>query len=896
MAKIRIYELARTLNMTNKALLAKLKEMGLAVKSHMSSLEQLEAEDVKRKLFGAEPTDTAAVVEQKRIKKNVIRKRRQPTKSNAEETESADAPEPVAAEDPDASAESTTPAEAEGAAVVKEPTKAREAPKKKTPAKKTAPLKAVKAKDAVPEEEPAEKEAGEEEKAVERQEATEEEAPAPSTKKAKPKKKAEAAKIIKFIETPQAPEPALKPERKGPAPMPPDVTPIPESETPDDKDAKKGRKARKKKKKSTDSENDVAAALAKKKVSRRREIIEGGALYDRPRGRGGKRVKGRAKTPSGAKTQITTPKASKRKIKIDESILVAELAKRMGVKANELIGKLMGMGVMTTLNQSVDFDTALLVAADFGFEVERAINLEADLLKVVSTETDDPEKMRQRAPVVTIMGHVDHGKTSLLDVIRESSVTEGEAGGITQHIGAYKVDGPTGAVVFLDTPGHEAFTAMRARGAQVTDIVVLVVAADDGVMPQTIEAINHSKAAGVPIVVAVNKIDKDNADVDRVKREVSEHGLVPEDWGGDAIFVNVSAKQKQGINDLLDMILLQSEMLELKANPDKKAHGVVIESRLDPNRGPVATVLIQEGTLSAGEAIVCGIHYGKIRAMLNDKGEIMDTAGPSTPVGVLGLSGVVSAGDELVAVGDEKNAKLVSQGRTEKQRQKDLARSSRVSLENFFEKMQADDINTLNVIIKADVNGSCEAIEDSLNKIVSDEVKVSVVHSGVGTIIESDVSLASASNAIILGFNVRASAKVKALAQEENVELRFYEVIYDLIGEIKEALTGMMAPTLEENILGRAEVKDLFVIPKKGTIAGSMVTDGKIERGQQARLIRDGVVIYNGVVSSLRRFKDDAKEVKQGFECGIGIEKYNDIKVDDIIECYYYKEIKPVLE
>ncbi len=872
MAKIRIYELARTLNMTNKALLAKLKEMGLNVKSHMSSLEEAEAENVKQKIFSPGKAESA-VVEQKRVKKNVIRKRKQAVKVDTA------AKEERPPETPGPPPEEKTP----------QPEKTAE------PAKTPEPEETPETPAATPEDESAE----ETSPRAPQESAAEPAAKTVKPRKAKPSKQKEAAKIIKFPEAPPEMEsqPAPKEEKEEAEPETPvepsGKTPaaetVPDSE---DKTDKKARKTRKKKKKQ--AEEEAETVRAKKKVSRRREIIEGGALYDRPRGRAGKKSRGRSKTTSGAKTQITTPKASKRKIKIDEAISISELAKRMGVKASEVISRLMGLGVMTSLNQTVDFDTALLVAAEFGFEVERASALEEDILKV--TAIDDPEKLQPRAPVVTIMGHVDHGKTSLLDVIRKSSIATGEAGGITQHIGAYKIKTQSGDVVFLDTPGHEAFTAMRARGAQATDIVVLVVAADDGVMPQTVEAINHAKAADVPIVVAVNKIDKDNADIDRVKREVAENNLVPEDWGGDTIFVNVSAKQKKGLNDLLDMILLQSEMLELRANPDKPAHGLVIESKLDPSRGPVATVLVQEGTLSTGETIVCGIHYGKIRAMVNDKSESIDQAGPSTPVSIMGLSGVASAGDEFIAISDEKNAKLVSQTRTEKQRQKELARSSRVSLENFFEKMQADDVNTLNTIIKADVNGSCEAIIDSLNKFSSNEVRVNVVHSGVGTIIESDVTLASASEAIILGFNVRAGAKVMSLAQEENVEIRFYEVIYDLIEDVKEALTGMMSSTYEERMLGRAEVKDLFVIPKKGTIAGSMVTEGKIERGQLARLIRDGVVIYNGVIGSLRRYKDDAKEVKSGFECGIGIENYNDIKTNDIIECYYYEEIKPVLE
>jgi translation initiation factor IF-2 len=552
----------------------------------------------------------------------------------------------------------------------------------------------------------------------------------------------------------------------------------------------------------------------------------------------------------------------------------------MGIKANEMIQKLMMMGVMVTVNQTIDFDTATLVAAEFGYEVERAAFEEESLLHV---EKDQPENLVARPPVVTIMGHVDHGKTSLLDVIRKTHVTDAEAGGITQHIGAYNVMTEKGQIVFLDTPGHEAFTAMRSRGAQITDIVILVVAADDGVMPQTIEAINHSKAADVPIIVAINKIDKDNAEPERVKRELSDHGVISEEWGGDTIFVNVSAKQNMGIDDLLE------------ANPDKLARGHVIEAKLDSGRGPVATLLIQEGTLHSGEPAVCGLYFGKIRAMLNDQGKTISKAGPAIPVEILGLNGVPMAGDEFIALADEKDAKQVSQHRVQKQRAKELAKSSRLSLEKLFEKMEEGEIKELNLIIKADVHGSIEALKDSLSKLSTDEVKINIVHSATGTITESDISLATVSNAIIIGFNVRPGAKVQEMATEENVDMRFYNVIYNAIKDIQDALVGMMEPTFEERILGRAEVRDTFVIPKKGTIAGCFVTDGKITRGRKVRLLRDGIIIYDGKLASLRRYKDDVREVHVGYECGLGIENFNDIKIGDLIECYYFEEIKPTI-
>ena len=633
----------------------------------------------------------------------------------------------------------------------------------------------------------------------------------------------------------------------------------------------------------------------KKKISfRKKEVVEGKDLYSGRSKRLRKGKKGpRSKMDKGLKPQITTPKAIKRRIKIDDTIILAELAKRMGIKANEMIAKLMSLGVMATVNQTIDFDTAVLVSTEFGYELEKASFEEDNLLKAVE---DDPKNLTERPPVVTIMGHVDHGKTSLLDVIRETRITELEAGGITQHIGAYNVTTPKGQVVFLDTPGHEAFSAMRSRGAKITDIVILVVAADDGVMPQTIEAINHSKAAGVPIIVAVNKIDKDNADPERVLRELSENGLVTEEWGGDTIFVKVSAKENTGIDDLLEMILLQTEMLELKANANKLARGHVVEAKLDAGRGPVATVLIQEGTLRAGDSVVCGIHYGKLRALLNDLGQQVSSAGPSLPVEIIGLSGVPSAGDELVSVTDEKDARQISQHRVRKQRSVDLAKTSRLSLDGLFEKMKTGEVKDLNLILKGDVHGSIEALKDSLSNLSNDEVNINIVHGATGTITESDISLAAVSNAIIVGFNVRSSPKVQEMANEEQVDIRYHNVIYDVIKEIRDAMLGLMSSTFEDRTQGWAEIRDVFHIPKIGTIAGSYVTEGNFERGKLVRLLRDGVVIYEGKLSSLRRFKDDVKEVQNGYECGIGIENFNDLKIGDNLECYYTEEIKPELD
>ena len=598
------------------------------------------------------------------------------------------------------------------------------------------------------------------------------------------------------------------------------------------------------------------------------------------RGRG-KRKQQRQATPQ----PVTQPiKASKRKIRIEEGIRVADMAQQLGVKANEIIKVLFDLGVMATINQSIDIDTATLVAAEFGYEVEKAGFSEDDYL--LPKETDAPESLKPRPPVVTIMGHVDHGKTSLLDAIRKSNVTGGEAGGITQHIGAYHVKTKRGEVVFLDTPGHEAFTAMRARGAQITDLVILVVAADDGVMEQTREAISHSKAANVPIVVAVNKMDKPGADPDRVLRELSELGLQPEDWGGDTIVAKVSAKTREGLDDLLEMVALQAEIMDLKANPDKPARGHIVEAKLDKGRGPVATVLIQEGTLRPGDNFVCGQFSGRVRALTNDQGKKVKEAGPSLPVEVQGFDGVPEAGEQFMVVADDKVARRIADTRAAKQRERDLASESRVTLETFLAHAGEEEARTLNLVLKADVQGSLEAISEALRKLSTDKVKINIVHGGTGAISESDILLASASQAIVIGFNVRPTARIKDIAEHENVDIRFYDIIYKLADDIKSAMAGMLAPVQREVYLGQAEVRQTFSLPKVGTIAGSYVSDGKIARNAGARLLRDGVVVYTGKISSLKRFKDDAREVVKGNECGIGLENFNDIKIGDIIEAY----------
>jgi translation initiation factor IF-2 len=583
------------------------------------------------------------------------------------------------------------------------------------------------------------------------------------------------------------------------------------------------------------------------------------------------------------KTEITTPKASKRVVRITEGVTVGDLARNMGVKAAEIIKKLMDLGVMSTLNQVLDVDTATLVASEFGYSVEN-VAFDAESAIEEREEAVAGEAL-PRPPVVTVMGHVDHGKTSLLDAIRHTNVTEGEFGGITQHIGAYSVEINGRKISFVDTPGHEAFTAMRARGAKVTDIVVLVVAADEGVMPQTVEAVNHAKAAGVPMIVALNKIDRPEANVDRVKQQLTEVDLIPEDYGGDTIVVPVSARTREGLERLLEMILLQADLMELKANPDRSARGTVVESQLDRGRGPVATVLIQEGTLHSGDPFVCGTTFGRVRAMLDHLGQRVTEAGPSTPVEIFGLSSVPEPGTAFIAVAEEAKARQVAEFRQSKIREGVLQKTSRVSLEELSERMAAGEVKELRVILKGDVNGSVEALADSLQRLSTNEVKLELIHKSVGAISETDVTLASASGAIIIGFNVRPEPKAAQLAEKEGVDIRLYTIIYEVINDIREAMEGLLAPTYREKALGRAEVRKTFVV-QGNTIAGAMVLDGRMLRNSRARLVRDARVMWEGRIASLRRFKEDAREVQAGYECGIGLENFGDIKPGDVIETF----------
>ncbi|REL24431.1 translation initiation factor IF-2 [Thalassotalea euphylliae] len=611
---------------------------------------------------------------------------------------------------------------------------------------------------------------------------------------------------------------------------------------------------------------------------------------DRPV-RAGKGKKKTLSAPQSLKHGFQKPAETKlQDVRIGETISVADLANKMSVKGAEVVKVMFKMGAMATINQVIDQETAALVAEEMGRNV--VLVKENALEEAVLSDRGDAGEAEKRAPVVTIMGHVDHGKTSLLDYIREAKVAAGEAGGITQHIGAYHVDTDQGMVTFLDTPGHAAFTAMRSRGAKATDIVIIVVAADDGVMPQTIEAIQHAKAAEAPIVIAVNKMDKETADPDRVKTELSQHDIIPEDWGGDVQFVHVSAKTGLGIDELLDAVLLQAEVLELTAVVDKMANGVVVESKLDKGRGPVATVLVQEGTLKQGDIVLCGLEYGRVRAMRDELGRQIKSAGPSIPVEILGLSGVPQSGDEATVVKDEKKAREVALYRQGKFRDVKLARQQKAKLENMFSDMAEGDVSEVNVVLKSDVQGSLEAISDALVKLSTDEVKVKIIGSGVGGITETDASLAAASNAIVVGFNVRADASARKVIEAEGVDLRYYSVIYDLIDEVKQAMSGLLAPEFKQEIIGLAEVRDVFKSPKLGAIAGCMVTEGIIKRSAPIRVLRENVVIYEGELESLRRFKDDVQEVRNGTECGIGVKNYNDVKVGDQIEVFETVEVK----
>ena len=871
--KVRVYELAKECNLAPKDLVAKIRALGIDVANHMSNLDSADADRIRRSI---ERERQESLVET-RLNDTVIRRRsRMPGVAPARpRTEVPVAAKPAAPPAPVAPVEHP-PAdtrvifavpEPEPAPVVEEPLP----PPVSQPVVEVAP-------------------------------------PAPEPVVAEPGPVAPAPELILDAAPeppaePAAPQPTVQ-EAKPTAVLPP-VIKIPQPVVTGSAATGQfiqlpgmpGRDGSVPKIEIKDRDEELRRLGRSGLVSRgpggRDWRQPGSAPGQRPGGPPRKKVAAAGKKTK--QTQITTPAEHKRVIRMGETIGVSDLAQKMGVKGNEVIKKLWALGMMgVNINQDVDQDTATLIANEFGYQIESTAFREEEF--IAEGQADSPEDLVTRAPVVTVMGHVDHGKTSLLDAIRKANVAAGEAGGITQHIGAYKVHTPTGDVVFLDTPGHEAFTAMRARGAQMTDIVVIVVAAEEGPMPQTIEAIKHAQAAEVPILVAINKIDKPGANAAAVRTKLMEQGLVAEELGGDTIYVEVSAKTKVGIDKLLEMLALQAEVLELKANPNKAARGNVVEARLDRARGAIATVLVKEGTLRLGDLVVAGEAYGKLRAMLGDKGQIITEAGPATPVELLGLEGVPDAGELFNVVTDEKSAKALVEHRREQRKRKEASANTRVSLENILDRIKEGAVKEVRIVLKADVQGSVEAISNALRNLSTPTVGVSVISSGVGGITESDVTLAKASSAIVIGFNVWPAGKSRALADQEGVDIKLYQIIYDAIDEVKKAMVGMLSPVTREKALGRVEVRQVFHIAKAGTVAGCFVTEGKITRKAQVRLVRDSVVVFTGKLSSLRRFKDDASEVTHGYECGITNDGFGDLKEKDVIEAFEIETMAATLD
>ena len=898
MTKKRVYELAKDLGIDSKDLISRLERLGIAVKSHSSTLEDTDLEKIQKDLLSDEPHE---MVEQ-RIKSTVIRRRA--VRPAIEEVK----PKPVEEEIPvkleEEKIDTVIPKEVKKEKVVSgEAQPKMTAPVEATP-KISIPEEAIPIEAAKPKEPLVEKGGEIQKKTADIAEDI--------SKKHKKKIEVVEKKPVQPVITPQAPpeakEAPKREEKKAEIPreIPKEIAAEIKKEHPKRPDLKivkeitppkgvekpvkwEAEKAKIKGKKSVEVVMEELPSARKKafikKFVDKKDRREDSDREERTsKWKDGKRhVATKMKKPV-----ITVPKAIKRRIKVGEIVTVGELAKKMGVKASEVINKLIGLGMMVTINQSIECEAATLIAGEFGYQVE-AVGTEYD----ESFQKVDPssENLKARAPVVTIMGHVDHGKTSLLDAIRRTNVIAGEVGGITQAIGAYHVHIKDRDIVFLDTPGHEAFTAMRARGALVTDIVVLVVAADDGVKDQTIEAINHARVAGVPMIVAINKIDKPGADPGRIKQVLADYNLLSEEWGGETIYCEVSAKKKEGIEELLEMILLQADVMDLQADPTLPARGIIIEAKLDRGRGPVATVLIQEGTLREGDAFVSKTEFGKTRALINDQGQRVKEAGPSMPVEVIGFSRVPQVSAEFIGVEDEKKARSIGEYWIRKERERELSKSSKITLEQLYQKIK-EGVKELNVIIKGDVQGSIEALNEALNKLSTPDIKVRIIHSSTGTITETDVMLASASNAIVIGFNVRPDSRVVDIAEQEGIEIKLYDIIYDVIGDMKAAMEGLLEPIYKETDIGRAEVRELFKVPKVGTIAGSYVTEGKITRNANLRLVRDGVLIYNSKANSLRRFKDDVKEVSAGFECGIGIEGFNDIRMGDIIEAYVNEKVE----
>ena len=859
-AKIRVYELAKEFGMAPKNLVAKLRTLGVEVANHMSNLDGVDADRVRRAI---ERERQESLVEE-RLSDTVIRRRsRSAGAARPAPAPPAPAPPPLAEIEPPApppemplvTASASAPSEPEVAASVAEA----HAPSVSEVTVEATPVAAEEPVGAAP------------------------------------------AEVASEAET----EPTLLPGEAKPVSTVPVPVKIPQPVVTGSAATGQfiqlpGLGSR---------EAGVPKIEIKDRDEELRRMGRGGLISRGPGGRDWRAPGAPGQRPGGPprkkvamagkklkQTLITTPAEHKRVIRMGETIGVADLAQKMGVKGNEVVKKLWALGMMgVNFNQNIELDAASLIATEFGYQVESTAFNEEEVISEGQV-VDDPEDLVPRAPVVTVMGHVDHGKTSLLDAIRKANVAAGEAGGITQHIGAYRVHTPQGDVVFLDTPGHEAFTAMRARGAQMTDIVVIVVAAEEGPMPQTIEAIKHAQAAEVPILVAINKIDKPGANPAMVKTRLMEQRLVGEEMGGETIYVEVSAKTKQGIDRLLEMLALQAEVLELKANPKKAAKGHVVEARLDRGRGAIATVLVKEGTLRVGDLVVAGEAYGKLRAMLGDKGQNISEAPPSTPVELLGLDGVPEAGEIFNVVADEKSAKALVEHRRELRKRKEASSNTRVSLENILEKIKLGEVKEVRIVLKADVQGSVEAISNALRNLSTPTVGVNVISAGVGGITESDVTLAKASAAIVVGFNVRPAGKSRALADQEGVDIKLYQIIYDAIDDVKKAMLGMLSPVTKEKVLGRAEVRQVFHITKAGTVAGCTVVDGKVTRRSHVRLIRDSVVVHTGRLSSLRRFKEDASEVTHGYECGIGIENYGDVKEGDIIEAFEVESIAAVLD
>ena len=938
MAKIRVYELAKELGLDNKEILAKLRSLKIPVKSHMSVVPEEKLDEVKKSLTEKDEVNSGGGgggggggVEEKRVASGVIRRRAKTTKAEAEEDTAEKEAEKKARLDIESLKQTARKGRREEAESAKPEMELEEIPKEweeveeeeEAPAKKSAKKKKTAKKAA----EKPKKKAPSKEKETEKQAEPEEEqepeeltapeeaphapeepaAPEPVEEKPEEEKPAPGPKRMyskpSIRKTARAPEgeplpiPGQKPEPRPAetpkAPPQPGAPPTPEGEA-------KKKKKKKKKKRSVepeDQKSEMFEELAPKRRLRRKVAfkmqkgMEGMEVADIEKMYMPSRKKITGKKKPTKKTEVTTPKATKRVIRMGESIDSLELAKQMGVKSREIVNLLKKEGVPREETERLDYDTAAIVAAAYDYEIHQELFDEQDILGLEKGGPDG-DKLKQRPPVVTVMGHVDHGKTSLLDTIRKTRVTEGEAGAITQHIGASVVETSSGSITFLDTPGHEAFTSMRMRGAKVTDIVVLVVAADDGIMPQTVEAANHAKAAGVPIIVAVNKIDLPQANPQNIMQRLGEVGLQAEEWGGDTQIVNCSAKTGEGVPDLLEAILLQAEVLELKAVPNGKAKGSVIESRLDKGRGPVATVLVLEGTLKKGDVVLAGANYGKIRAMLDDRGKQMKKAGPSQPVEIMGLSGVPEPGEEILAVNTEKNAKIVADHRAAQQRAEDIPQTpAKVSLEDLMAKLEEGEVEELNLIIKADTHGTTEAVKQSVEKLSTDEVRINVIHTGVGNITENDVTLASASEAVIIGFTVKAEVSARKLSEQEGVQIRTYDIIYHLIEDVEASLKGMLKPIYAENVLGHAEVRKIFRVSKVGVVAGSYVLDGAIKRNASARVMRNGDEVYTGKIKNLKRIQEDVREVAQGLECGISLENYNDFQEGDIVESFEMNEV-----